>query len=273
MSNNNSKRKICLALTCLSIICSPISMSPDMFPHENIVLAESLDTSDNDSNNTVEVNTTNYKLINDLSKKLNADKLVETSTELDSIFKESKFETGGQFKIYTFIYNDATKSLSDAEQDVLSHNKLDSSIKPIIFILNSNNNKYKYIIDERISPFVSKAYLDSMVKNVLLSNDSVSEESLNEFLIRISTINMININRNIKVSQDIDKDIDKSHFNIHSFNNDENNPDSNKITSYSTNPDNKMTKEKETYTLISLLLALATVGVVFFIRKKKFTRK
>lgn len=107
------------------------------------------------------------------------------------------------------------------ENELIQQANLDNSITPIIFIYNKSDNDYKFIIDDRIASYVSKAYLQNEYEQLITSKESPSVSDFNEFLERISTIIVAASNQNITSQTDLasaDMQIDESKFEIRDFN-------------------------------------------------------
>lgn len=230
------------------------------------------DTNEKEEKVIVDFSTGNYKLINDKTETLNEEDIQAITKELSSIYeKGAKHNDLKTFKMFTFIYDSPSKSIPEASAEILSNNKLSENEEPVIFIYNKANKEYKYIIDSSLQNYISLAYLED-VTNKTIVGKGLSKETLGELLIRTnSSIEMALIGDFNNLNKTEENKINKKHFEIRDIvKNDKNDTqtteknNSAKTTTTNTNEDNQ-----GLYTGVALFLALVSLFVVFYKRKKK----
>lgn len=154
-----------------------------------------------------------YHLINDTADVYTAESKNAAEEELKKIFSST---TDKMYKprVYTFIYDSMNKDIDSVKDDLIAKADLPSDVFPIIFLYNTADNTYKFIIDTQIKSFVSMPYLKNQVTTIFTDKNKVTDDDFNEFLFRFSTILVASINENISNGDKID---DPDHFETRNF--------------------------------------------------------
>ena len=132
-------RKKILATTTLLLALSsfPIGNYDTYNYSQSVAFASEATNQNNDSTKkekpktVVEFSNENYKLINDKTETLSEQEIKEITEELNLLYEKGAKHNDSSFKLFTFIYNSATKGINEAEAEVLSNNNLSSNIEPI----------------------------------------------------------------------------------------------------------------------------------------------
>ena len=209
----------------------------------------------------------NYKLINDTTKTISEADEKELTTELNKIFKNIAETTDKNIKIYTFIYDSPSKSVNEAEKEILSKYTLDNSIDPIIFIYNKADKTYKFIIDERIDTFISHPYTQDLTNSLLINGD-LSSQNLKIFLLRFSTTTGMTIQSNITNATAKAGVADEKHFSTYDFSSVKTNKTKDIISDQTNLPKEEKSNEA-LYMGIALLLALISIFVVVYKKRQR----
>lgn len=133
----------------------------------------------------VESADSSYKLVNDSTGMVTDDNVAAITKELNAIQEHSPkaFEQGLQ--LYTFIYDNPTKRVEDAAQEVSNKNTLDVSTAPLIFVYNKADNRFHYVVDSRIVKYVPANYISSLAEQLFANGMTV--QNLTEYLVRIDS--------------------------------------------------------------------------------------
>ena len=211
----------------------------------------------------------NYYLINDPSNFINDNEKKEITKELSTIFNKNN-TTGMTFKTYTFIFEG--NEIVSAEKEIISNYNISKNITPIIFIYNLKTKDYKFVIDERIATHISKAYLENLANNVLLSKNNITSSDFKEFLIRFSTISSLAISKDISNQYDLNSKnvkINNDHFEVVDFSKVKplSNLKSNESNSSSLDKNSSQNNNDKFFYV--LLFSIIVTIVVFFKKKRK----
>ena len=259
-----------VAVCGLSFMPMQSSFAAGAMPQAEEQTVEQKDTSKKTPPLEVTTTAINYKLINDSSGTLSKDDINQISNDLNDIFDKMK-DQEKQFRFYTFIYDNPSKPVTEMSQEVKDKANLDTKTTPILFIFNKATNKFHFVIDERISGYVSKAYFQSLVQDTMIKK-GVSEDSVDEMTVRASAMTAMAIKEKVTGAGTLKSShvtVDEDAFETYSFNKDvpTEKADSDKQA------DAQKDKQKQednsmTYAVGALLLVLASLGVVFYKKKK-----
>ena len=257
-----------VAVCGLSFMPMQSSFAAGAMPQAGEQTVEQKDTSKKTPPLEVTTTAINYKLINDSSETLSKDDINQISNDLNDIFDKMK-DQEKQFRFYTFIYDSPSKPVTEMSQEVKDKANLDTKTTPILFIFNKATNKFHFVIDERISGYVSKAYFQSLVQDTMIKK-GVSEDSVDEMTVRASAMTAMAIKEKITGAGTLKSShvtVDEDAFETYNFNKEDptEKADSDK-------PGNAQRDKQEdnsmTYAVGALLLVLASLGVVFYKKKK-----
>lgn len=213
-----------------------------------------------------------YKLINDSTGTLTEAEINSISNELRTIQDKMDGQMGVKFQLYTFIYDSPSKPVVAASKEVIDSSSLDENATPLIFVYNKADHKYHFVVDSRISKYISANYICNLADELLGSGLTAS--ALKEFLIRTdSTVAMTIDGGFSQVSRmPINEKAMKEHVTVHDFTESETS-DENAKNLLEKKPETKQ-KDSEndalsTYApIIAFVLALGTLIVIFKRRKK-----
>ena len=223
----------------------------------------------------VEVTTTekavSYKLINDSTGTLTEAEINSISNELRTVQDKMNGQMGVKFQLYTFIYDSQSKPVVAASKEVIDSSSLDEYATPLIFVYNKADHKYHFVVDSRISKYISANYICNLADELL--GNGLTAASLKEFLIRTdSTVAMTIDGGFSQVSRmPINEKAMKEHVTVHDFT--ESEPDENAKNLLEKKPETKQKDSEDdalsTYApIIAFVLALGTLIVIFKKRKK-----
>lgn len=213
-----------------------------------------------------------YKLINDSTGTLTEAEINSISNELRTIQDKMDGQMGVKFQLYTFIYDSPSKPVVAASKEVIDSSSLDENATPLIFVYNKADHKYHFVVDSRISKYISANYICNLADKLLGSG--LTAPALKEFLIRTdSTVAMTIDGGFSQVSRmPINEKAMKEHVTVHDFTESETS-DENAKNLLEKKPETKQ-KDSEndalsTYApIIAFVLALGTLIVIFKRRKK-----
>lgn len=213
-----------------------------------------------------------YKLINDSTGTLTEAEINSISNELRTVQDKMNGQMGIKFQLYTFIYDSPSKPVVAASKEVIDSSSLDENATPLIFVYNKADHKYHFVVDSRISKYISANYICNLADKLLGSG--LTAPALKEFLIRTdSTVAMTIDGGFSQVSRmPINEKAMKEHVTVHDFTESETS-DENAKNLLEKKPETKQ-KDSEndalsTYApIIAFVLALGTLIVIFKRRKK-----
>ena len=212
-----------------------------------------------------------YKLINDSTGTLTEAEINSISNELRTVQDKMNGQMGVKFQLYTFIYDSQSKPVVAASKEVIDSSSLDEYATPLIFVYNKADHKYHFVVDSRISKYISANYICNLADELL--GNGLTATSLKEFLIRTdSTVAMTIDGGFSQVSRmPINEKAMKEHVTVHDFT--ESEPDENAKNQLEKKPETKQKDSEDdalsTYApIIAFVLALGTLIVIFKRRKK-----
>lgn len=212
-----------------------------------------------------------YKLINDSTGTLTEAEINSISNELRTVQDKMNGQMGVKFQLYTFIYDSQSKPVVAASKEVIDSSSLDEYATPLIFVYNKADHKYHFVVDSRISKYISANYICNLADELL--GNGLTAASLKEFLIRTdSTVAMTIDGGFSQVSRmPINEKAMKEHVTVHDFT--ESEPDENAKNLLEKKPETKQKDSEDdalsTYApIIAFVLALGTLIVIFKKRKK-----
>lgn len=213
-----------------------------------------------------------YKLINDSTGTLTEAEINSISNELRTIQDKMDGQMGVKFQLYTFIYDSPSKPVVAASKEVIDSSSLDENATPLIFVYNKADHKYHFVVDSRISKYISANYICNLADELLGSG--LTAPALKEFLIRTdSTVAMTIDGGFSQVSRmPINEKAMKEHVTVHDFTESETS-DENAKNLLEKKPETKQKDSEDdalsTYApIIAFVLALGTLIVIFKRRKK-----
>lgn len=213
-----------------------------------------------------------YKLINDSTGTLTEAEINSISNELRTIHDKMDGQMGVKFQLYTFIYDSPSKPVVAASKEVIDSSSLDENATPLIFVYNKADHKYHFVVDSRISKYISANYICDLADELLGSG--LTAPALKEFLIRTdSTVAMTIDGGFSQVSRmPINEKAMKEHVTVHDFTESETS-DENAKNLLEKKPETKQKDSEDdalsTYApIIAFVLALGTLIVIFKRRKK-----
>lgn len=214
-----------------------------------------------------------YKLINDSTGTLTEAEINSISNELRTIQDKMDGQMGVKFQLYTFIYDSPSKPVVAASKEVIDSSSLDENATPLIFVYNKADHKYHFVVDSRISKYISANYICNLADELLGSG--LTAPALKEFLIRTdSTVAMTIDGGFSQVSRmPINEKAMKEHVTVHDFTESETS-DENAKNLLEKKPETKQKDSEDdalsTYApIIAFVLALGTLIVIFKKRRKK----
>jgi len=213
-----------------------------------------------------------YKLINDSTGTLTEAEINSISNELRTVQDKMNGQMGIKFQLYTFIYDSPSKPVVAASKEVIDSSSLDENATPLIFVYNKADHKYHFVVDSRISKYISANYICNLADELLGSG--LTAPALKEFLIRTdSTVAMTIDGGFSQVSRmPINEKAMKEHVTVHDFTESETS-DENAKNLLEKKPETKQKDSEDdalsTYApIIAFVLALGTLIVIFKRRKK-----
>ena len=213
-----------------------------------------------------------YKLINDSTGTLTEAEINSISNELRTVQDKMDGQMGVKFQLYTFIYDSPSKPVVAASKEVIDSSSLDEYATPLIFVYNKADHKYHFVVDSRISKYISANYICNLADKLLGSG--LTAPALKEFLIRTdSTVAMTIDGGFSQVSRmPINEKAMKEHVTVHDFTESETS-DENAKNLLEKKPETKQKDSEDdalsTYApIIAFVLALGTLIVIFKRRKK-----
>ena len=262
-----------LALSSFSLgTYNDINYSSVAFAQQQEAVSSNASQKDNKKPKTVvEFSNGNYKLINDKTETLTEQEIKQITEELNILYEKSKKHNDNSFQLFTFIYDSPSKGIKEAEAEVLSNNNLSANVEPIIFIYNKSNKEYKYIIDERIQTFVSLPYLQDITNKTII-NQGLNKNSLEELLIRVNSVIEMSISGELGTQNKAGEKYDKNKFSIKNITKDTNvnsNQEDKKDTPTKKADAKQDNNNEGLYSGIAILLAFASIFVVFYKKKRK----
>ena len=273
------RKKIITALL-LTLFVFPIGNFTDY--SNNIVFAEKqlVETGINPNEKdkrppaSVDFSTGNYKLINDKTETLKEEEIKGITEELNLIYEKGAKHNESVFRMFAFIYDSPSKSIKEAEAEVLSNNTLSDNIEPVIFIYNKANKEYKYIIDETIQNYISLPYLQDVTTKTII-NKGFNKDSLEEMLIRTNSTISMALSGEFATQNKAGEVYEKNRFSIRDITkeNNDSNTTENKEDKSSKKETTKQDESESNYSLIAILLAFASILIVFYKKKKKKDNK
>lgn len=214
-----------------------------------------------------------YKLINDSTGTLTEAEINSISNELRTVQDKMNGQMGVKFQLYTFIYDSQSKPVVAASKEVIDSSSLDEYATPLIFVYNKADHKYHFVVDSRISKYISANYICNLADELL--GNGLTAASLKEFLIRTdSTVAMTIDGGFSQVSRmPINEKAMKEHVTVHDFTESETS-DENAKNLLEKKPETKQKDSEDdalsTYApIIAFVLALGTLIVIFKKRRKK----
>lgn len=160
-----------------------------------------------------------YHLINDTAGIYDSTARMNEEEELKKIFSSSS-DKSSLLRMYTFIYDSMNKDIPSVEEDLISQANLESNVYPIIFIYNSADKSYKFIIDERVAGYIPKAYLQHEMDELVTSKSRPTSADFDELLNRASTMLVVSSNANLGRQSDLESagvTVDESKFEVRDF--------------------------------------------------------
>lgn len=213
-----------------------------------------------------------YKLINDSTGTLTEAEINSISNELRTVQDKMNGQMGIKFQLYTFVYDSPSKPVVAASKEVIDSSSLDENATPLIFVYNKADHKYHFVVDSRISKYISANYICNLADELLGSG--LTAPALKEFLIRTdSTVAMTIDGGFSQVSRmPINEKAMKEHVTVHDFTESETS-DENAKNLLEKKPETKQKDSEDdalsTYApIIAFVLALGTLIVIFKRRKK-----
>lgn len=211
-----------------------------------------------------------YALVNDASNTFSIEQAKELETKLTSIQKQTKNDSS-EVKIYSFIYKDG-KSVDEVANGLISSYSGDKSVSPVIFIFNKENQDYCFVIDEHVSPFVAKGYLEWLIGQSLLPNKNFDAKTLENTILRFNTTIVSAYVTNASGQDQISfsgVNVQNKHFKNVDFNKKESKPNQKKQIDNG-NPENEEGKNNnDVYILGGIILAIITGAIILFSKRKK----
>lgn len=246
-----------LAVACATL--TPQAYAASHTPQASISINQERDTK------------TDYRLINDstgiydsTSRQSEEDNLKKILSSIDN--------NSSPLRIYTFIYDSANKDIPSVEEELIAKAELDNNVAPIIFIYNTADKSYKYIIDNRVSAYASEAYLQTLTDSLVKEKDNPKATDFNELLDRISTMIVASSNADIHADDKISGvSVDESKFETRDFS--EPASAKKKDTDSSLPKDSKNHDSSDLTLPICGVLILAIVGFAVYYKKKAQNRK
>lgn len=250
-----------------SLIPINISYASALTSSLNNSSSQSLNNSLNDNNQIKMIENFifdyNSFLLDDNKKTLNK--------ELQNIFYSEP--SNSDYKVFIYIYNNQ-KSIKDNVKNSLDNFDYKDKSSPLLFILNTNNKEYAYVIDEKIDSYISPSYLEKMTDDILIKNNQMDFSHLEELLLRISTITKITIKNNIQNQNNLEsKNVTINKDNFITYNFDSNSYTSNKENSSVNN--NKAEENNSSYfeKIIGFMLLFSFIAVVVVFLKRTRNKK
>lgn len=160
-----------------------------------------------------------FRLVNDTAGIYDATARMNEEENLKKIFSSAN-DKATSFRIYTFIYDSMNRGIPSVEEDLLSQADLGGNIRPIIFIYNTADKDYRFVIDERIEGYIPKSYLQNTAKETVLSKERPTSADFDELLDRASTMLIASANAGLGRQGDLESagtEVDKSKFEIRDF--------------------------------------------------------
>lgn len=222
----------------------------------------------------VESTDSSYKLVNDSTGLVTEDDVVAITKELNTIQEHSPkaFEQGLQ--VYTFIYDNPTKRVEDAAQEIANKNTLDVSTAPLIFVYNKADTRFHYVVDSRIVKYVSANYISSLAEQMFANGMTV--QNLTEYLIRIDSNIAMSIENELDTISErpINETAQKKYVTVKDFANKDELVGKKVKKDKNGEQSKEVVKEDNTTTYAgAIAFALALVSIAFIFAKKKKQNK
>ncbi len=216
------------------------------------------------------VNNASFRVINDSTGTISDESISSITQELNNIHEHAPktFERGLQ--MYTFIYDSPSKKVQAAANEIVEKNSLDSSIAPLIFVYNKSDKTYHFIADTRIVKYVASNYVTNLADK--LFENGINDKNLKEYMIRVESSVSMAIEDDIDniSSRPINAEANKKHFTVKNFGYKDNLVNNNKKNHIDEQKETETTKQDNTFQyggILAFVLALASVGIVFYRRK------
>lgn len=213
----------------------------------------------------------NFKLVNDSTGLITDEDVANITKELNAIQEHSPkaFEQGLQ--LYTFIYDSQSKRVEEAAQEVANKNTLDVSTAPLIFVYNKADNRFHFVVDSRVAKYVSANYISSLASQLFANG--MTAQKLTEYLVRVdSNIAMAIENELDNISErPVNVNAQKKYVTVKDFAaKDDMVGKKAKKDKADKQPEAVKEDNSDMYTgAIAFVLALASIGIVLYRRKKK----
>ena len=214
-----------------------------------------------------------YHLINDSTGIYAANARNGEENELKKIFSSTE-DKSSAFRIYSFIYDSANLGIQSKENDLVSKADLGGSVSPIIFIYNTADKDYKFVIDEKATGLIPKAYLQNEMQELILSKERPTSADFDEFLNRVSTMLVASYNAGLVHQENLESSgmkVDESKFEVRDF---RKSPTKEKKTEKKPDEEKKQGDGSDmTLAVCAILILVIATGAVIFKRKESNGRK
>ena len=135
-----------------------------------------------------------FQIINDSTDSISKDDIDKITSDLSVIFDNAK-RTNANLRMYLFLYDASGKNLNVASDEIVKKSNLPTDITPLVLVINKSDNHYKLIIDERLTGYVSKAFAQNILDELVLNNQTknYTYDNIGQAMIRISSVVALNI--------------------------------------------------------------------------------